>query len=71
MIIPSEKVAKRLADSESARAQGEAALAAFKQVADSVVLHNEEDLYETPMHEKTETPVERVVEYGSAKGGAL
>jgi hypothetical protein len=67
MIIPSQKVAERSAKSESARAQGEAAIASMKYTADCAVLGVEHA--EGIAHEKTESAAERSMEYGSPKGG--
>jgi hypothetical protein len=72
MIIPSDKIAERLAEVASIAAQGEAVVAAFNQARDVVVLHNEEDIMPTPetlQHEKTESMTDRVIEYGSTNGG--
>ena len=54
MIIPSEKVAQRVAKTANAQAQGEAAIASFKMIADSTVQCSAEDMYETPMKEEKE-----------------
>jgi len=53
MIIPSVKVAQRSAEVANVKAQGEAAIAELKMVADAAVLHNLESM-ENPRHEMNE-----------------
>lgn len=57
MIIPSEKVAQRLAEIANVKAQGEAAIAAMKASADAHVLFNGEEI-ESSVEEKDEMEME-------------
>ena len=57
MIIPSEKVAQRVAKTANAQAQGEAAIASFKMIAEDTVRCNYESM-ENPKYEEKESAME-------------